>query len=160
VAGLDKYLKGVLDRAGDEARRDGSTAVEAQHLLLAIAAAPGTPVAGALLSAGLDHAAIRAALDREFTYSLGAAGISASAFDIAPATPEPHRQPHLGASVQLALERATKAAAGSDLQPAHLLLGIVQAEVGTVARALTMAGVDRAALLSRIQQTLTGQANR
>jgi len=158
MAGFDKYLKTVLERAGDEARQDGSTTVEAQHLLLAIAADPGTPVAGALNSAGLDRAAIRTALDHEFADSLGAAGVSASAFDVPPATPDPHRQPQPGASIQLTLERATKAAASAELRPEHLLIGILQAEIGTVPRALVLADVDRTALLARIQQTLTTRA--
>jgi ATP-dependent Clp protease ATP-binding subunit ClpA len=160
VAGFDKYLKTILARAGHEAQLDGSTTVEAQHLMLAIAADPGTAAGSALISAGLDRAAIREALNREFEHSLGTAGVSASAFDLPPATPDPNRQPHLGASVQLTLERAAKAAAGSDLQPAHLLIGILQAEVGTVPRALALTDVDRADLIARIQQTPTGQAKR
>ena len=44
---------------------------------------------------------------------------------------------------------------GKDLRPAHLLLGILLAEVGTVPRALTLAGIDRAELIVRIRQALT-----
>jgi hypothetical protein len=40
VAGFDRYLKTMLDQAGTKARLDSSTTVEAQHLLLAIAADP------------------------------------------------------------------------------------------------------------------------
>jgi D-alanyl-D-alanine carboxypeptidase len=40
-------------------------------------------------------------------------------------------------------------------QPAHLLLGILQAEVGTVPRALSLKGVDRSELVGRIRQTLS-----
>jgi D-alanyl-D-alanine carboxypeptidase len=159
MAGFDKYLNGALARAGQEARLDGSTTVEAQHLLLAIAADAGTPAAVALESVGLDRAAIRAALDREFADSLGAVGVSASAFDVPPATPDPKRQARLGASVQLALDRAVKAARGAELQPAHLLVGIVQADVGTVPRALAIAGIERAELVTLIQRTVTGQPN-
>jgi hypothetical protein len=43
-----------------------------------------------------------------------------------------------------------------DLQPAHLLLGILQAEAGTVPRALALAGVDRAGLAERARQALGG----
>ncbi|GAA2810174.1 hypothetical protein GCM10020219_097610 [Nonomuraea dietziae] len=41
-----------------------------------------------------------------------------------------------------------------DLRPAHVLLGILQAEVGTVPRALALAGVDRTDLLTRVQNAI------
>jgi ATP-dependent Clp protease ATP-binding subunit ClpA len=160
VSGFDRYLQGVLDRAAGEARRDGSAAVEAQHLLLAIAADAGTPTADALGAVGLDRAAIRAALDREFAHSLDAVGVAPSTFGVPPATPDPRRRLPLGSSVQLTLERAVKAAAGADLRPAHLLLGILRAEVGTVPRALALAGVDRVDLAARVAQTLSRSASK
>ena len=155
MAGFDKYLRTLLSRAETEARQDGSATVEAQHMLLAIAAEPDSPPGRVLAAAGLGHAAIRAALHREFEHSLAAAGVSVSAFRVAPASPDPRRTPHPGASVQLALDRGIKAAAGQDPQPAHLLLGILRAEVGTVPRALTLAGADRGELIARVLGTLT-----
>jgi ATP-dependent Clp protease ATP-binding subunit ClpA len=154
MARFDKYFKTMLDRAGTEARQDASTTVEAQHVLLAIATEPDSSAGQVLAAAGLDHAAIREALNREFEHSLGAAGVSLSAFDVAPASPDPQRTPHPGASIQLALERGLKASAGQDPQPAHLLLGILQAEVGTVPRALALAGADRGDLIARVTETL------
>ena len=47
-------LKTMLDQARTEARLDGSTTVEAQHLLLGIAADPGSAAGRVLASAGLD----------------------------------------------------------------------------------------------------------
>jgi ATP-dependent Clp protease ATP-binding subunit ClpA len=132
----------VMDRAVDEARHDRSATVEAQHLLLAV-----LPVAG------LDHDTFRAALDREFEHSLGAAGVTLDTFDLTPATPDPDRKPHPGASVQLALDRAMRAAGRSSPRPEHLVAGILAAEVGTVPRALAEAGVDRAALLARVRES-------
>ncbi|GAA2609430.1 Clp protease N-terminal domain-containing protein [Paractinoplanes durhamensis] len=146
VSGFDRYLKDVLESATEEARRQGAATVEAEHLLLAIAAA-GSP---ALDAAGLDQAAIRAALDREFAHSLATVGVSAAAFDLPPATPAKDRRLQPGASVRLALERTFVAAAGRDPQPAHLLLGILAAEVGIVPRALALAGFDRVALIARV----------
>ncbi|GAA3779837.1 hypothetical protein GCM10022225_80100 [Plantactinospora mayteni] len=157
MPGFDRYLKDVLDRAGQEARLDGSTTVEAHHLLLAIAADPASSAGGALASAGLGRAAIREALDREYAHSLSMVGVSASAFDAAAATPDPDRRPHPGASVRLTLERALQATAGTQPQPLHLLVAILQADVGTVPRALALAGVDRTDLVARIQ-TMTGPA--
>jgi D-alanyl-D-alanine carboxypeptidase len=155
MAGFDTYLRTMLVRAATEARRDGSTTVEAQHLLLAIAADQGSAAGLALASAGLDAGAIREALDREFAHSLTAAGVDRSAFDLPPASPDPHRVPHPGDSVRLALERGVNSAADRPPEPAHLLIGILRAEVGTVPRALAMAGVDRADLIARVTQTLS-----
>ncbi|MEI5100563.1 Clp protease N-terminal domain-containing protein [Streptomyces sp. PmtG] len=41
-----------------------------------------------------------------------------------------------------------------DLQPGHLLLGILRLEFGTVPRALDVAGVDRGALRDRLERSL------
>ncbi|GAA2986757.1 Clp protease N-terminal domain-containing protein [Streptosporangium longisporum] len=45
-----------------------------------------------------------------------------------------------------------------DLRPAHLLLGVLSAAVGTVLRALALAGVDRAALMDRVEETLARES--
>jgi len=151
MAAFDKYLRAILDQAGAEARRDGSATIEAQHILLAMAADPAGAAGTLLASAGLDRAAVRSALDREFEHSLSVAGVSRSAFGLPPATPDPDRTPRPGSSVQLALERAVAAASSRrEMGPADLLLSILRAEVGTVPRALELAGVDRAALTARV----------
>jgi D-alanyl-D-alanine carboxypeptidase len=154
MAGFDKYLTTVLDRAAAEARLDGSPTVEAQHVLLAIAADQGVATGRVLASAGLDRGAIRAALDREFEHSLSVVGVGRSAFGLPPATPDPRRAPQLGASTRLALERGVKSSGRQGPRPAHLLLGILQAEAGTVPRALALAGVDRAELQVRVAGAL------
>lgn len=147
---FDKYLQTVFDQAVREAQADGSPAVEAHHLLLAIADGPDAVIAEILTSAGLDHTALRAALDREFEHSLSAVGVSPAAFGLPRPTRTPDRSVQLGASAKLAVERGIGAAARKDaLRPAHLLLGVLQAELGTVPRALALAGVDRAALIAR-----------
>ena len=156
MAEFDKYLQTMIDQAGTEARLDGARTVEAQHLLLAIAAGPGQ----VLGSSGLDLSAIREALDREFEHSHSAAGVSRSAFGLPAASSDAHRALHLGASTRLAIERAITSSSHRDLQPAHLLLGILQAEVGTVPRALALAGVDRADLMARVLRTLDSRAKR
>ena len=67
-------------------------------------------------------------------------------------------QGQLGTSVRLALQRGVASTAcKKDLRPAHLLLGILRAQVGTVPRALALAGVDRAHLTARVLQTLTDE---
>jgi ATP-dependent Clp protease ATP-binding subunit ClpA len=155
---FDKYFRTIVDEAGHEAKKDGSPTFEAQHLLLAIATARERTTHRLLTAVGLDHQKIRDALDREFQHSLSAAGVSLAASDLprpsyAPAHPSP------GASAKLALERSfTSVARKRDLRPAHLLLGITRAEIGTVPRALALAGIDQADLRARIVEALASES--
>jgi D-alanyl-D-alanine carboxypeptidase len=152
-----KYMHTIIEQGRDEARNDGSGAVEAQHLLLAIAIEQEATTHQVLTSAGLDHRAIRDALNREFEHSLSAAGVSPAAFDLPQPSSAPERPQHLAASSRLAIERGvTPAARKKDLQPMNLLIGILEAEVGTVPRALALAGIDRADLAERARQALAG----
>ena len=150
------YVGTIIEQAGHHASRDGSATIEAQHLLLAIAAQQGTVEQQILTSVGLDQHAIRQALDREFEDSLRAAGVSRGAFDLPGPSSRPEPSARVGASAKLALERGVAAAARKkDLQPAHLLLGILEARVGTVPRALALAGINQADLTARVRQALT-----
>ncbi|NUR89656.1 MAG: Clp protease [Nonomuraea sp.] len=153
---IDHYINDVVMRAAAEAREEGSAVTEAHHLLLAIAAVEGTAAHDVLTSAGLGRQAIRDALDREFEHSLGAAGVSLASYALPKPFRDPRDHPKPGASARLALERGLAAAQGKkDLRPAHLLLGVLSAGVGTVPRALALAGVDRTGLMSRVKETLT-----
>jgi hypothetical protein len=89
----------------------GSAAVEAQHLLLAIAAGPDAGTRQILAEADVGHRALRVALDREFEHSLTAAGISTAAFDLPQPSNTPARPARLGASARLAIERGFASAA-------------------------------------------------
>jgi D-alanyl-D-alanine carboxypeptidase len=152
MSSFDHYLKGILAAAAAQARAEGSTLIEAHHLLLAIAQ-DGSPV---LASAGLDHAALRAALDREFARSLAAAGVHVDG-GLPPATPLPEGSPQLGATAKAALERGFAAAQRKrDFRPGHVLLGVLLTPVGTVPRALELAGADRAALAENVRREITG----
>ncbi|WP_327104068.1 Clp protease N-terminal domain-containing protein [Nonomuraea glycinis] len=150
MSGFDRYLHTIIEQGSAEAHQDGSATIEAQHLLLAIAAQPEPT----LESAGLDHRTIRDALEREFEHSLAAAGVPRAAFDLPRPTRNPQPPTQLGASAKLALERLARSHRKKDLRPAHLLLGILQAQAGTVPRALALAGVDRADLTARVLRTL------
>ncbi|MDP9869515.1 MULTISPECIES: Clp protease N-terminal domain-containing protein [Streptosporangium] len=122
----------------------------------AIAAGQETTTHRVLRSAGLDRQAIRDALDREFEHSPNAAGVSLAAFDLPRPSTASAPPTQLGASAKLALERGfASVARKKDLQPAHLLLGILRAQVGTVPRALALAGVDQDDLMARLLRTLT-----
>ncbi len=120
-----------------------------------MAAEPEPTARPALEAVGLDRDGVRRALDREFEHSLGAVGVSAAAYDL----PRPSRRPAdptIGTSTRLALDRGfANASRKKDLRPAHLLLGILAAQVGTVPRALALAGVDREGLIARVRAALT-----
>ncbi|MGC7101016.1 Clp protease N-terminal domain-containing protein [Amycolatopsis lurida] len=155
MTAFDTYLDAIIVRAENEARDEGSATIEAQHLLLAIAGERETGTHEILASAGVDHRAIRDALDREFEHSLSAVGVSRAAFDFPPPTGS-SAQPKMAASAKLALERGVASVARKkELRPAHLLLGVLRAEVGTVPRALAMAGIDQVELRARVLRALT-----
>lgn len=155
---FESFLRATVERATQEAGNDGSTTFEAQHLLLAIAAAQERTTSELLGSVGLDHRTIRDALDREFEHSLRAAGVSLAAFHLPP--PRPTREhPKPGASARLALERGLGFAVRKrGLRPAHLLLGILSAQVGTVRRALALSGIDQDELVVRVERVLTNKS--
>jgi ATP-dependent Clp protease ATP-binding subunit ClpA len=158
VNAFGPYVHAIIEQAGHQASKEGSATIEAQHLLLAVAAQEGTTAHQVLTSVGLDQQAIRQALDREFEHSLRAAGVSLAAFDLPRPSSDPEPSARIGASAKLALERGVAAAARKqDLQPAHLLLGILEARLGTVPHALGLAGIDQADLTARVRQALTDQ---
>ncbi|WP_327085198.1 hypothetical protein OIE66_22870 [Nonomuraea sp. NBC_01738] len=155
MSAIDEYINAIIERGMKEAQADHSSGVEAHHLLLAISVHGDLSTQRALDSAGLGHRAIRTALDQEFEHSLSAVGVSRSTHKLPPATPDGERRPKLAASAMLALERGyAKVARKKDLRPSHLLLGILQAELGTVPRALALAGVDRTELMVRTMAAL------
>ncbi|MEV6977792.1 Clp protease N-terminal domain-containing protein [Kitasatospora sp. NPDC093806] len=156
MSAFDKYLHAVIVRATDEARDDGSATIDAHHLLLSLAADQGSTARQVLASVGLDRAGVREALDREFEHSLSMVGVSPAAYDL-PRPSHVSHQPKMGASARLALERSFASAPKKDLRSAHLLLGILQAQVGTVPRALALAGIDQAELTDRARRTLADQ---
>jgi len=153
-----KDVRTILVRGAREvARRDGSRTVEAEHVLVALAAMEGNPAARLLADAGLTEDAIRAALDREWEQSLAVAGIAVRIGLLPQATPDHSRDPQIGESVRLLLKRALDAdpkVGGTRFGSVRILVGILDTERGRVARALQAAGVDRAALRARAAEAL------
>jgi D-alanyl-D-alanine carboxypeptidase len=136
-----------------EARKDGARFIEAEHMLLAIAATPGTDAGSLLIDAGLDYQRLAAALRDEHRQSLAFAGVNPLVEGLTEATLL-DRPITFGTSAKAALGRALHARHAqrshrARLESIHLLIGILSAELGTVPRALTLADVDRAALISR-----------
>ncbi|MFD1931261.1 hypothetical protein ACFSKW_07220 [Nonomuraea mangrovi] len=82
-----------------------------------------------------------------------------AAFDLPRPSPAPD-PPKIGTSARLALERGFAASTGKkDLRPAHLLLGVLDTEIGTaVPRALALAGVERTELMARARETLARES--
>jgi ATP-dependent Clp protease ATP-binding subunit ClpA len=158
VSAIDHYLDEIMKRAETEAQEDGSAAAEAHHVLLAVAAHEGTAAHRVLTEQGLGRQAVRDALDREFRHSLSTVGVDPDRYDL-PAPSRAPRSPKLTASARLALDRGFATAKGKkDLRPAHVLLGLLEAEVGTVPRALALAGVDRVALSALVRDTLATES--
>ncbi|GGK77824.1 Clp protease N-terminal domain-containing protein [Streptomyces flaveus] len=151
---FDTYLQSVVVRAEVEAKEDSSATIDAHHLLLAVAAQDGTDAQRVLHAAGLGYEALKDALHREFAHSLAAAGVSLDDFELPRASQDPERRLRPGASFKLAMERMATAHRKKDLHSGHLLLAILQAEVGTLPRALALAGVDRAGLIERVRSAL------
>src|SRR5690606_27228176 len=109
--------------------------VEAEHLLLAIAAS-GDAAAQVLDDAGLDYAAIEAALQDERERALRAAGIEPVAGERLQATR--NSRPVWGASIRDALRRGDFASHRSRgraererLAVGDALIGVLRAELGT-----------------------------
>ena len=151
--------RAVVKDALEEAREGGARSVEAEHLLLAIASRPGDAAGACLAEAGLDREAILAALEAEEVHSLAAAGVSRAAFDLPPPAPAAS-PPRVGASAKLALGRGHRAASDRGdraIVAGHLLLGVLAAERGTVARALALSGVDRDDLARSVGEAIAGR---
>ena len=102
-------IREVVTAARDEARALGSSRIEAEHLLLALAARPRSSAGQVLNDAGLDPAAIRGALDLEFAHSLGTMGISLHGFALPDARLSVLGALPLSRSAKLALQRAIQA---------------------------------------------------
>lgn len=129
----------------EEASTDGRGLIEAEHLLLALAANPR------LQRLGLDREELASALDREENQSLAAVGVSAD--DLPRASSPRTGSPRLATSAKLAIERAVKVTAKRaqrQVTPQTLLLGVISAERGRVPRTLQVADIDIDELRARL----------
>ena len=157
VARLAPDARSLFKTAEAEARTSRSPLVEAEHLLLAMSSQPDTDAGHVLAFVGLTHRAVQEALDQEFESSLATAGVSVAVDGLGRPSLEPSRRLRLSASFKAAMERSVTAAAGSrQLRPAHLLLGVLGAQVGTVPRARHFAGIDQAELTRLAKQAPAG----
>jgi ATP-dependent Clp protease ATP-binding subunit ClpA len=135
-----------------EARRCGARSIEAEHMLLALAANGDTEAGRLLADAGLDHGRLASALVDEHRRALAFAGVRP--IPMMPVVAAVDHCVSFGTSAKMALRRALLASRyarprRARIDGVNLLIGILEAELGTVPRALALAGVDRATLISR-----------
>jgi ATP-dependent Clp protease ATP-binding subunit ClpA len=136
-----------------EAKRDRAEFIESEHMLLALASDPESEAGRLLHEAGLDHERLASALQEERRRTLAFAGMNAPSKELIEAT-ELNTVLTYGTSAKTAFRRALIGSRERHRRPRlrglDLLAGILQAELGTVPRALAIAGVDRVALMSRV----------
>lgn len=136
-----------------EARRQRRRSVEAEHLLLALAAEHDTVCGRLLRESGLSRELLVEALEKESARSLAYANVAP--LPKAEVAPHRNRGPvRLGASARSAVQAGMKAASRGrrPRRAADLLVGILSAELGTVPRTLALAGIDRESLLSALDE--------
>ncbi|HXC79520.1 MAG TPA: Clp protease N-terminal domain-containing protein [Candidatus Acidoferrum sp.] len=136
-----------------QAKQDAAKYVEAEHMLLTLAANDESDACILLRESGLTYRELASALHEERRRTLAFAGVEPLDEKQTAAT-ELDRQLTLGTSAKVAIKRALIASRGGRsrrpcIQSTELLFGILQAELGTVPRTLAIAGVDRAALIVR-----------
>jgi ATP-dependent Clp protease ATP-binding subunit ClpA len=136
-----------------EAKRDGAKFIEAEHMLLALASSTDSDAGRLLNDAGLNHERLAAALREERRRTLAFAGMSAPDNGLVEATGLDSK-PSLGTSAKTAVRRALIGSRHDRrrrgrLRGTDLLAGILEADFGTVPRALAIAGVDRTELIAK-----------
>ncbi|WP_285116053.1 Clp protease N-terminal domain-containing protein [Leifsonia sp. fls2-241-R2A-40a] len=147
---LSRALRALVVRSITEAQLRNSTLVEAEHVLLALSREGSAPIRSALAGAGLDPDGLGAALDGERAASLRVAGVTPAPAERLTAATRVAR-PRWGASFKEALTRAHRVGTANHRQRTtelDLLTALMGLELGTLPRALTIAGVDRPAVLA------------
>jgi ATP-dependent Clp protease ATP-binding subunit ClpA len=142
-----------------EAKQDAAKFVEAEHLLLTLATNEESDACRLLTESGMSYRQIASALHDERRRTLAFAGVEPLDEEQTAAT-ELDRPLTLGTSAKVAIKRALMASRGGRarrpcIQSTDLLIGILQAELGTVPRTLAIAGVDRAALIARARKPMS-----
>ncbi|MHA7985904.1 Clp protease N-terminal domain-containing protein [Rathayibacter sp. CAU 1779] len=151
---MPQPIRDILIAAVEETQRRGDPAVAPEHLMLAIAAESDSRASAVLADFGLDHDALDRALDVEVARSLAVIGIDELDPALLTATNLAATRPSWGSTTREVFRRAQVAGGRRRGRSAELdvLYGIVTANVGTVPRALEYAGVDRDALIGRVER--------
>jgi len=150
-----RELRSILDAVEREAADRGAATIEAEHLLLALAGNPASEGGAFLIAHGLDRAALETALAAERRHSLDSVGAPHIPDTQLAATPR-RRRPRWGASAKDALDRGMHVGRGHQgASTLTLVVGAFVADLGTVPRMLSLAGVDRHQLLGRALSGVT-----
>ena len=162
-ARADVALMGtVLPAAERLAHEDGIPEPGAEHLLLAALALPDGYARRAFGGVGGDVVALPIALRHGHDEALRTVGVQADDEAIGPAMPPPGDASgplRTQGALQVAFARAVSLAKadGLPVSSGHLLLAVIEPDHGTVARALTRLGIDRASL-TRETRSLLGSS--
>ncbi len=134
----------VVRRAERRAVRAGDGAIDAEHLLLALAEMADTSAGRVLAAVGVDDEVLAHAVARDEMELLRAVGVTAEPRG---ARPVVGRRPRFTPASKRALENALRAAIDRGerrIETRHVLLGLVRPPVGRVDRVLVHAGTDAA----------------
>ncbi len=143
---LTAAARRAITQAQEEALALGSPAIEAEHLLLALAAGGDDDVA-TLAAHGLTHVRLLELLEEERARSLASAGVEIPSTALHRTLPR--RRLKLGTSTKAVLIRAVHDSVRRKGISSHdLLRATVCADAGTVPRMLAIAGVTPADLAS------------
>lgn len=144
-----REIRQLMELSQQEAARRSASTVEAEHILLALAALPDSRGGAFLIANGLDRAALEEALVAERRHSLGSVGAPVYAEVDLKAARRRHK-PRWGASSRDAFDRGMRVSRGREnVSTLNLVVGALMAELGTVPRMLGLAGVDRHQILGR-----------
>jgi len=157
---FSRDAQGVVVASLAAAKRLGAETVEPEHLLLGLAAG-STPASRAIAEAGLDGAAIAAAIEADLVAMLEVVGVPASVVDAMPAAPRFDR-PGFGVHAKRALEQALREAGRRSerrIGAEHMLLGALHAPSPTLTRVLERLGVEptRLAALLEVEVAAAGR---
>ncbi|MBO9577719.1 MAG: hypothetical protein J7480_02975, partial [Microbacteriaceae bacterium] len=147
----------MLGVAMMESTNRGLSVVEAEHILLAILFNRTSRVTATLGELGLTYESFTEALRNERAQTLAAVGVLVPAVERLRAAPRQRiGGPRFTAGAKETWERAVRRARArrgraQRVTETDFALGILAAELGTVPRALAMAGFDRAALVAALE---------
>lgn len=135
-----------------EAGRACCKTVEAEHILLAVAAEGPANIRELLAEFGLDHASVEALVAKERATTLAAVGVVPIEPIPMPGSTPAHGRGSWGASAMNAFRRALSMPHGGkpSQDSAAILLALLDADLGTLPRVLALGGVDKAALRARL----------
>lgn len=162
---LGPSLRVTVMAAVIEAQRLGLSMVEAEHLLLALAADRRSPVGAMLEDQGLDHEAVLAALAAEREQALRSAGVEPRDPGTLIST-RIDKRPRWGQSARRAMANAHRQSNADRrgrqrrrLVDFDLLGGILSLDFGTVPRALALAGFDREELRAMVAERVVDSSS-